>query len=189
MNGMAICGYLWLVFVVVWMIWAFRNKPVQSRESVSSRLTYSVLTMAGFFAMFSNDITRSWLRFRVFPNTLLIQTLAVLITATGIGIAFWARAYLGGNWSGAVTVKVGHQLVRSGPYGFVRHPIYTGLMLALVGTALARGQVRGLVGVMLAYAGFRMKSLIEERVMMNTFGAQYEAYKRSTGAIVPGLPL
>jgi protein-S-isoprenylcysteine O-methyltransferase Ste14 len=86
-----------------------------------------------------------------------------------------------------VTVKVGHELVRTGPYRWVRHPIYTGFLLGLLGTALVRGQVRGFVGVVVLYVGLKMKSKIEERTMAGVFGAHYEDYSRSTGAIVPRL--
>jgi len=187
MNGMTICAYLWMGFLVVWLIWAFRTKPTERRESISSRLSYTVLTIAAFYAMFSGDVPRGWLRTHLFPESLAIQVAGVLITAGGIAFAIWARVYLGGNWSSSVTVKVEHQLIRSGPYRWVRHPIYSGMILALVGTALERGQVRGLVAVVLAYAGFKIKSKIEERTMTSTFGAEYEDYSRSTGAIVPKL--
>jgi protein-S-isoprenylcysteine O-methyltransferase Ste14 len=78
-------------------------------------------------------------------------------------------------------------LVRSGPYRWVRHPIYTGLISAMVGTAIARHQVRGLLAVVLAYVGFKIKSKIEERTMVSTFGTAYDDYSRTTGAIVPKL--
>jgi protein-S-isoprenylcysteine O-methyltransferase Ste14 len=187
MTGMLICEILWATFLAIWLVWALRTKPVQRREGVSSRLSYMVLTFAAAYTMFSGEAPREWLRIRVFPSDLWIEILAIAITAAGIGIAIWARAYLGGNWSSSVTVKVGHQLVRGGPYRWVRHPIYSGMILALLGTALARGQVRGLVAVALLYAGFRIKSLIEERAMAYTFGPEYEEYSRSTGAIIPGM--
>ena len=86
-----------------------------------------------------------------------------------------------------MTVKVGHRLIRSGPYRWVRHPIYSGIILAMMGTALDRRQVRGLVAVVLFCIGFKIKSRIEERFMAATFGAEYEQYKGSTGAIIPRL--
>jgi protein-S-isoprenylcysteine O-methyltransferase Ste14 len=187
MDGMRICVYLWVVFLVVWVIWAMRTKPTQRREGVSSRLSYTVLTVAAALAMFSGDVPREWLRIRIFPANLWIEVLGIALTAAGIGFAIWARIYLGGNWSGSVTVKVGHQLVRSGPYRWVRHPIYSGMILGMLGTAIVRGQVRGLVAVALLYIGFTIKSRIEERVMMSTFGAEYDEYSRTTGAIVPKL--
>ena len=116
-----------------------------------------------------------------------VETLGIAITAAGLLFTIWARTYLGRNWSGTVTVKVGHQLIRSGPYRWVRHPIYSGLILATIGTAIVRGQVRGIVAVVLLWIGFVMKSRIEERVMAATFGPEYEEYSRTTGAIVPRL--
>jgi protein-S-isoprenylcysteine O-methyltransferase Ste14 len=145
------------------------------------------LTVAAFYLMFSGDVPREWLRHRLFAPTLGTDIMGIALTAAGIGFAFWARAYLGGNWSSSVTVKVGHQLVRSGPYRWVRHPIYTGMILALTGTAVVRHQVRGLVAIVLLYAGFKIKSKIEEHAMTDTFGAEYEDYSRSTGAILPKL--
>ena len=109
------------------------------------------------------------------------------VTAAGLLLSIWARAYLGRNWSGTVTVKVGHQLIRSGPYRWVRHPIYSGLILAMIGTAINKGQLCGFVAVVLLWIGFTLKSRIEERFMGTTFGAEYEDYRRTTGAIVPGL--
>jgi protein-S-isoprenylcysteine O-methyltransferase Ste14 len=186
MNAMRICEFLWLVFVVVWLVWALKTKPVQTRERVSSRLSYSVLTIAGAYTMFG-DSPRAWLHTEIFPASWWIQVLAVLITAAGIGFAIWARVYIGGNWSSAVTVKVGHQLIQTGPYRWVRHPIYSGMILGLLGTAMARRELGGLVAVALFYIGFKIKSIIEEQVMVGTFGAQYDEYRRSTGAIIPRL--
>jgi protein-S-isoprenylcysteine O-methyltransferase Ste14 len=182
-----VCGYLWIAWFAIWMILAVRNKPTQSREGVSSRLSYTVLTVAAFFLMFSHDVPRSWLRITFFSASHGTRSLAIAVTAAGLGFALWARAYLGTNWSGTVTVKVGHQLVRTGPYRWVRHPIYCGMVLAMFGTALERNQVRGLVAVVLLYAGFKLKSRIEERAMSSTFGAEYAEYSRSTGAILPRL--
>ncbi|MGC2110077.1 MAG: isoprenylcysteine carboxylmethyltransferase family protein [Candidatus Korobacteraceae bacterium] len=182
---MQICTYLWVVFLIVWVIWGMRTKPVQTREGVSSRLSYTVLTIAAAYLMFSADVPRDWLRRPIFPATLWIEVLGIAIAAAGIAFAFWARAYLAGNWSSAVTVKVGHQLVRSGPYRWVRHPIYSGMIFAMFGTALNRGQLRGLIAVLLLYLGFKIKSRIEEQAMLTTFGAEYDEYSRTTGAIIP----
>jgi len=187
MSGMQICTYLWIVFLVVWISWAFLAKPTQSQEGVSSRLSYVVLTVAGVLLMFSAQAPRAWLAIPIFPATRWMEGLAIVVTAAGIALAFWARAYLGGNWSSAVTVKVGHELVRTGPYRCVRHPIYSGMLLGLLGTALARRELRGLIAVVLVYAGFKIKSKIEEHTMIRTFGAAYDDYSRTTGAILPKL--
>lgn len=186
-DGLRICFYLWCGWFIVWLLWAIGTKRTQARENVSSRLSYTVLTVLGFYLMFSNDVPRNWLRLPLFSRNLATETLGIVITAAGLGFAIWARAYLGRNWSGAVTVKVGHELVRNGPYRWVRHPIYSGMILGMMGTAIARAQVRGLVAVVLLYAGFKIKSTIEERTMLATFGPAYEDYTRGTGAIIPRL--
>lgn len=187
MDGISICGYLWIGFFLIWVIWGIRTKPVQRRENVSSRLSYSALSVVAFYLMFSGDVPQGWLRIKLFSANRWTDALGVAVTAGGMAFAIWARAYLGGNWSSSVTVKVGHELVRTGPYRWVRHPIYTGLILAMLGTALERRQVRGLIGVLLLYIGFKIKSRIEERTMTSTFGAAYDDYSQTTGAIVPKL--
>jgi protein-S-isoprenylcysteine O-methyltransferase Ste14 len=187
MDAMLICSYAWAAFLVVWIVWGLKTKPTQVRESASSRLSYIPLSIAGAYLMFSADVRPEFLRARLFNPSLATDVLGVVITIAGVAFAIWARAYLGGNWSSSVTVKVGHQLIKTGPYRFVRHPIYTGMILGFCGTAIVRHQVRGALAVVLLYLGFKVKSKIEERTMTETFGALYEDYRRTTGAIVPRL--
>jgi len=187
MSGMTVCAYLWGAWFVIWLLWALRSKRTQQRETISSRLSYTIFNVAAFWLMFSGDVPREWLRARLFAPNVWTEGLGIALTAAGLGFALWARAYLGRNWSGVVTVKVGHELVRSGPYRWVRHPIYTGMILAMLGTALERHQVRGLIAVVLLYVGFKIKSRIEEQTMAATFGSQYEEYTSTTGAIMPRL--
>jgi protein-S-isoprenylcysteine O-methyltransferase Ste14 len=186
MQAMAICSYLWLTWVALWTLWALRGKRTQQRESVSSRLSYMALNLVAFWLMFF-DVPQPWLHTRLFSPSPLMNWVGIAITAAGLAFSIWARAYLGSNWSGAVTVKVGHELVRSGPYRWVRHPIYSGLILALLGTAVVRHQVRGVIAVLLAYVGFKIKSKIEEQTMSATFGTAYADYSSTTGAILPRL--
>ncbi len=187
MSAMQICVGLWLAFLVVWMAWSIRTKPVQRREGVSSRLSYLFMNVVAAYLMFSGDIPREYLRSHLFTRTWFTDALGIAITFAGIAFAVCARAYLGGNWSGTVTVKVGHQLVRNGPYRWVRHPIYTGMVLGMLGTAIVRAQVRGAIAVVLMYIGFKIKSRIEERMMTDSFGAEYDDYRSSTGGILPKL--
>ena len=105
--------------------------------------------------------------------------------AAGLGFAVWARRCLGRNWSGIVTVKQGHELIRSGPYALVRHPIYTGLLLAILGTASAIGEWRGLIAFVLITAGFVLKLRIEEDFISETFGEQYARYRAEVPALIP----
>jgi len=187
MTGTSIVGYLWSAFFVIWLLWAIGTKKTQTRGNLRSSLPYVLVNVAAFYAMFSHEVAYSWMRLRILPPDPWFENLGIAITAAGLLFAIWARAYLGRNWSGTVTIKVGHEFVRSGPYRWVRHPIYSGLILAMLGTAINRGQLRGLVAVVLLWIGFVMKARIEERFMTATFGPEYEEYSRTTGAIVPRL--
>jgi len=187
MSGMSVCFYLWCAWLVIWLVWGLGTKKTQQREGISSRLSYMIFSVAAFYLMFSGDVPEGWLRTRLLALNLWTEWLGIAITAAGLGFAIWARAYLGRNWSGTVTVKVGHELVRGGPYRWVRHPIYSGMILAMLGTALERGQMRGFIAVVLLYAGFKIKSRIEEQAMAATFGPEYAEYMNNTGAIVPRL--
>ena len=108
-----------------------------------------------------------------------------LVTAAGLGFTVWARIHLGRNWSGSVTLKQGHELVLTGPYALVRHPIYTGLLVAFAGTALARAEWRGVLAVLIAWAALGRKLRVEERWMAGNFGERYAQYMARVPALVP----
>ena len=124
---------------------------------------------------------------RILPRNEALEIAGLIATVAGMASAVWARVHLGSNWSSAPMIKEHHQLVRSGPYHWVRHPIYTGLRLSSRGTFLAKGKMRGALGVSLIYLAFVIKSRIEEEFMGRTFGSEYEDYRRSTRGIIPRL--
>jgi protein-S-isoprenylcysteine O-methyltransferase Ste14 len=107
------------------------------------------------------------------------------LTAAGLLFTVWARVHLGTNWSGTVTLKRGHELITSGPYAFVRHPIYTGLLLAFLGSALARDEWRGVLALALVALALWRKLRNEERWMREQFGDAYSAYSKRVAALVP----
>ena len=183
---MFVCDILWVAFWAVWVVWALWMKKAERRESMATHLLHTLLAAAGFLLMFS-DIAAPWpwLYLRVLPRTLWLDGFGIALTLAGFAFAIWARIHLGRNWSSSVTAKIGHELICSGPYKWVRHPIYTGLLLALFGTALVRTQLRGLLALALVYAGWKIKSRVEERMMTSTFGAQYTEYASNTGAMAP----
>ena len=113
--------------------------------------------------------------------------IGTLLVAAGLALSVWARWHLGRNWSGIVTVKQGHTLVTTGPYCRVRHPIYTGLLVGLVGTALAIGAPYGFIATALILVGLVIKLHVEEERMHDTFRADYEAYSRRTARLIPGV--
>jgi protein-S-isoprenylcysteine O-methyltransferase Ste14 len=110
---------------------------------------------------------------------------SVALIVAGLAWTVWARNTLGDNWSGRVTVKSGHELVRSGPYRWIRHPIYTGALLALLGSALASVKVSAFLGLTVAIGALVYKLRIEERWMLGRFGETYRAYQRASWALVP----
>ena len=185
MDAMRICSDLWTALSLVWLVAWFRTKRTQERVDFGSRLLYGLPVFFAFYFVFKEKIPFGWLESRIIPRSVWIEGLAVLLTAAGIAFAIWARFYIGENWSSAVSIKVDHQLVRTGPYAWVRHPIYSGLLLAMIGTALARRELRGLFATILLWIGFWIKSRMEEGLMHKMFGAEYQEYSRSTGALIP----
>ena len=111
--------------------------------------------------------------------------MAVVLCALGLLVAIWARRTLAGNWSSDVTFKQGHELVKAGPYRFVRHPIYTGLLLMCLGSALDIGRLRGWLGLVLVFVGFWIKLKQEETLMLQHFPDDYPAYRKQVKALVP----
>jgi protein-S-isoprenylcysteine O-methyltransferase Ste14 len=189
MDVMRICSDLWMGLGIMWLVTALRTKQTQERADLGSRLIYGIPVVLAFFLMFGDHMPMKWLRSRVLPANGAVVMAGLTLTAIGIAFAVWARFYIGQNWSSAVSIKVGHQLVRTGPYAWVRHPIYSGLLLAMIGTALALRESRGLLATGLLWVAFWMKSRMEEGFMLKAFGSAYEDYSRSTGALVPHLAL
>jgi protein-S-isoprenylcysteine O-methyltransferase len=97
----------------------------------------------------------------------------------------WARFHIGRNWSPQIEIKEDHQLIGNGPYAVVRHPIYSGFMLATLGTAIAFGELSGLLSFMLIVTAWGYKAGLEERAMLEQFGAEYERYRQKVKGLIP----
>jgi len=102
-------------------------------------------------------------------------------------LAIWARHTIGTNWSGIITLKEGHALVQTGPYVIVRHPIYSGLILAMLGSAIVLGELRGLLSVGLMPLSFTRKMNDEERLMKTQFPKEYPEYQARVKRLIPFL--
>jgi protein-S-isoprenylcysteine O-methyltransferase Ste14 len=183
----SIYSILWLGFAVVWLVAWVRTKRTQESVPLSYRLRYGLPVLIGSCLMLTDDASFAMVHWHRVPKNPIVSTVAVTLTIVGIAFAIWARFYLGRNWSSVVTIKVDHELIRTGPYRWVRHPIYFGLLVALFGTALAKGTPPAFVAVFLFFLGFSIKSRMEEQFMLKTFGAEYEEYSRSTGRLIPKL--
>ena len=176
---------MWLSWAVYW-VWASRHaKPIERRESIGSRLLHVLPLLLAVGLLWSKRIPVALLNERLFPWAPWEFWTAAFITAAGLLFTVWARVYLGRNWSGVVTIKQGHELIDTGPYALVRHPIYTGLLVAFIGSAMALGEWRGLLAVLIAWAALWRKLRLEERWMTERFGEQYVAYCQRVPALVP----
>lgn len=177
----------WYFFAAYWAISWLRVKRTKTAESVAQRLLTILPMVLAFELLFSRSL-RIWpLRLRFLPAEDWIAWSGVALTSVGVAVAIWARYCIGQYWSARVTLKEGHRLIRSGPYAFVRHPIYTGMLLAAMGTALVIGEWRGVLAVVVILAAHSRKALREEKLMTAEFGEEYASYRRSTGFLFPRL--
>jgi protein-S-isoprenylcysteine O-methyltransferase Ste14 len=175
----------WLVFVAIWVLAALSTKRTVYRESRAQRLRYWVLLMIAYVLLFYGRRLPYPLNIRVLPHVALSAGAAAVLCVIGLAFAIWARVTLGRNWSGVVTLKEGHELVERGPYRFVRHPIYTGILTMFFATALARGHLSGFVGTVLMFASFWIKLRDEEKLMLQQFPEQYRTYQQRVKRIIP----
>jgi protein-S-isoprenylcysteine O-methyltransferase Ste14 len=176
---------LWLVFIAFWIAMARGGKVVAERESAFSRLSHYLPLAIGVYLLAAPHVPIPVLEDRFVPLTLWPVRLGAALTVAGVAFAIWARMRIAGNWSSDVTLKRDHELIVDGPYAFVRHPIYTGILLGLLGTALAVGEWRALFGVAIAAGAFWRKLTIEEAVMRRQFGEAYARYTERVPALVP----
>ena len=176
---------LWLSWILYWL-WAARHaKPNARLETVGSRLLHAVPLLVAVALLWVDRVPVAFLGARIFPATLWPFWIGALLTTLGMLFSVWARVHLGRNWSAVVTVKENHELIDTGPYALVRHPIYTGLLAAIVGSAVARDDWRGVLAVVIAWLALWGKSRLEERWMTGQFGERYVAYAQRVPALLP----
>ena len=176
---------MWFIYLTYWWAMSKNVKETERRESVVSRLVRLVSIVCAAALLWLPSVPLRLLDERLLPSGVWSFWSGSAVTAGGMLFSVWARRYLGKNWSQAVTLKEGHELIRSGPYALVRHPIYTGLLLAFVGCAVARGEWRGLLATALVFVVLWRKLKLEEKWMRVQFGESYETYSRKVPALVP----
>jgi len=175
---------LWLGWLAYWLISAIGTKRTVRRETPAQRWIYA-LPLAGAMFLYTYPRRSGPLFQLVFPPTWTLYWIGTGLLVAGLAFSIWARVTLGRNWSGVVTVKENHELVQTGPYRLVRHPIYTGLLVALLGSAVAQDRWSSLLAVALIFVSFWIKLLREEAWMRETFGTKYDAYCERTRRLVP----
>ena len=176
---------MWLAWLGYWAFAARAVKQTERIEDARSRLSHRLPLLAGAVIMTIPNLLGPQLEAAFVASTPAWLGLAIALVVLGLGFSVAARVWLGRNWSSMVTVKQEHELIRSGPYALVRHPIYTGLLLALAGSALMLGNWRALVGVVLIGGALVRKLTIEERFMAEQFGEAYTRYRAQVAMLVP----
>lgn len=175
----------WLVFVAIWVIAAVSTKRTVYRESRAQRLRYWVLLVIAYLLLVHGWQLPYPLNLRIIPHAVSMAWAAAVLCVIGLAFTLWARVTLGRNWSSVVTLKEAHELVEHGPYRFVRHPIYTGILTMFFATALAQGHLAGFAGVLLMFASFWIKLGREEKLMLQQFPERYAAYQQRAKRIIP----
>jgi protein-S-isoprenylcysteine O-methyltransferase Ste14 len=173
---------LWIFWAVCWFVLAFNVKRAVYRQSRFSRLSYFLFAI--LIVMIASHIVHNDYVF--IRETFFTQIAGLILCALGIALAIWARLFLGDNWSGLITLKENHELIRTGPYRFVRHPIYSGLILAAAGSILAtHPSAKGILFFLLVLVGLKLKSLAEEKILIPQFPDVYPQYMRDVKALIP----
>ena len=185
MTSTAIVSDLWLVWLLGWLLAAGWTARTVAHQSLAPRLAHSVFVWLGAALLFFHLTLGAPFQVNLLPNSEWVGWGGVILVFLGLGFAGWARYYLGRLWSGSVTLKADHVIVQTGPYAMTRHPIYTGLLLALIGTALVRGTIASLLGVVSIVIGIVLKIRQEESLLIEHFGEGYREYQSQVPALVP----
>jgi protein-S-isoprenylcysteine O-methyltransferase Ste14 len=147
----------WVAVTAFWMVSAFWVKRTKERQPLAGRLLYLGLTVLVVILLQGGILKLNFER-PVLPHNVATGILADILALLGLGIAIWARVSLGGNWSSRVTLKEGHELIQRGPYRLIRHPIYSGLLLMILGTAILVGRIGGFLALLICFGGFWVKA-------------------------------
>lgn len=175
----------WASFLTFWLIAALSTKRTVERQSGWWRMVPLLAAVAVMLVQRSGGPLAQLVGASLWQDTLPVGILADVLSAVGLAIMLWARVTLGGNWSGNVVLKENHELIERGPYRFVRHPIYSGLLLMYFGTAIYFARVGTLIALVAVVAGLLVKARQEERLLTRHFPQAYTSYKARVPALIP----
>ena len=185
----------WIVLVGLWLVWwiswwiasRWASRPA-TRAPLADEMRYRVLTVVGAALIFL-PLGPLSAATTLYPPNPTITWFAAALAAVGFAFCWWARIHLGTLWSASVTRKDDHRIVDTGPYALVRHPIYTGIILAGVATGLAKGTLIALASVAIFALSFYVKARLEEQFLKKELGAaSYEAYRARVPMLLPFSP-
>ena len=175
----------WIVFVLYWIVSAIRTRDTLQTESSASRYAILLIEIAGFVLLFRHSAGVGFRGERFMHRTLASAIIGSILNWVGIGLAIWARYHLAEYWSARITIKQDHQLIRTGPYARLRHPIYSGIILAAIGSAVVIDQWRCVLGVCLVLIGYCIKARKEETMLTQQFGDAFREHQKQTGFLIP----
>ena len=174
---------LWLLWLGYWWFEARNTARTQKSESLLTAVVYRGASVVGIVLIFGPKQQRT----ELWPANVLLLGIAVILMLCGFTFAIWARRHLGRYWSARVTLKEGHQLVESGPYSLVRHPIYSGLLLSMAATVMTIGTFQSVCGYALLVGALTFKLAAEERLLAANLGQAYQDYQKRVRALIPGV--
>jgi protein-S-isoprenylcysteine O-methyltransferase Ste14 len=174
---------LWLLWLGYWWFEARNTARTQKSESLLTAVLYRGATVIGVVLIFGLKRQRT----QLWPVGVPLLCIAVVLMLCGFAFAIWARRHIGRFWSARVTLKEGHQLIESGPYSLVRHPIYTGLLLSMAATVTTIGTVQSVCGYAALVGALIFKLAAEERLLAANFGEAYKKYQQRVKALIPGV--
>ena len=179
--------WIWLAWILYWFGCALFVPRTVRREPIWQRMSTIIIMIlaVGLLGFLDNQIHILGQRF--VPDTDAVHWTGVAITVAGLAFTVWARIHLGKFWSARVGLKENHELIQSGPYIWVRHPIYSGILLAVMGSVVVAGDYRALLALVLVWVALMMKANREEKLLSEQFGDAFVAYRQRTGALVPKL--
>ncbi len=175
----------WMIWSVWWLAMAFFSKSTKRRESPLQRIEHLLPALLGFTLVFRGGFGGARLARPIFVLSPTFRAICVVVTILGLLFAVWARLALGANWSGTITIKTNHQLIRRGPYRWIRHPIYTGMLAALLATAITQGLLSGAVGFAFVFIALFRKARREELFLSQEFGEGFAEHRQHTGMFLP----
>lgn len=184
-----IVGVCWAAFIAYWLVSAFGAKRTAGgfpwRREVSLRLGVLVVIIVLVNLFRAGHVVRGFWHATIATNPI-VDVAGVVLCLAGMAVAIAARISLGKNWGMPMTRKENPELVTTGPYRWVRHPIYSGFLLAMLGSAFVEG-LPWLVVLAVAGTYFIYSAATEERIMAKQFPAPYAEYKKMTKMLIPFL--
>jgi protein-S-isoprenylcysteine O-methyltransferase Ste14 len=178
---------VWIAFGVYWIVAARQSRSARTQEPVFHRLLRWAILVVTFTLLFWRQLDWGLIGRRAWPEIPGIAGAGFLATLLGLGVAVWARIHLGEFWSDKVVLKVDHQLIRTGPYARMRHPIYSGVLLGVLGTAVVVGKVRGLIAFLVLLTNYAIKASREDKLLSSSFPDEFRTHTLHAGFLLPRL--